>query len=85
MRDIDNLSDNFIKEHYIRIGKNVKKAREEKGLSQLKLSQSIGHKSVAIVSQAELCLDGKHFNVEHLLKISYILDVDISIFFKEDV
>jgi ribosome-binding protein aMBF1 (putative translation factor) len=67
---------------YKTIGKNVAKYRKEKGLSQLDLSLQMGYKSVSVVSGAEIYYDGKHFNLEHLLKISQILDVDISEFLK---
>lgn len=65
------------------IGKNVAKYRKEKGMSQLELSLSLGHKSVSIVASAERFYKNKHFNIEHLLKISDILDVDISKFFEQ--
>ena len=64
-------------ELYQIIGKNVAKTRKEKGLSQLDLSLQMGYKSVSIVSGAEIYYNGKHFNLEHLLKISQILDVNI--------
>ena len=67
---------------YKTIGKNVAKYRKEKGLSQLDLSLQMGYKSVSVVSRAEIYYNGKHFNLEHLLKISQILDVDISEFLK---
>jgi len=60
----------------------VAKYRKEKGLSQLDLSLLLGHKSVSIVASAERFYRKKHFNIEHLLKISYILDVSIDLFFK---
>jgi len=82
LQDINNLPTAFIDDQYIQIGKNVKRIRNEKGISQLKLSTAMGYKSVAIVSHAEICLNGKHFNIEHLLKIAYILDTDICLFFK---
>ena len=69
-------------ELYHIIGKNVAKTRKEKGLSQLDLSLQMGYKSVSIVSGAEIYYNGKHFNLEHLLKISQILEVDISEFLK---
>ncbi len=69
-------------ELYQIIGKNVAKTRKEKGLSQLDLSLQMGYKSVSIVSGAEIYYNGKHFNLEHLLKISQILDVNICDFFK---
>ena len=77
MKDIEQLPENFIDDLHIQIGKNVKKAREEKGLTQLELSQAIGHKSVTIISRAEICYKKQHFNIEHLVKIAYILEIDV--------
>lgn len=42
----------------------------------------MGYKSVSVVSGAEIYYNGKHFNLEHLLKISQILEIDISEFLK---
>lgn len=69
-------------ELYKIIGKNVAKYRKEKNLSQLDLSLKMGYKSVSVVSGSEICYNGKHFNLEQLLKISQILEVDICDFFK---
>lgn len=69
-------------EFYRIIGKNVARIRKEKSLSQLDLSLQMDYKSVSIVSGAEIYYNGKHFNLEHLLKISQILDVNICEFFK---
>jgi transcriptional regulator with XRE-family HTH domain len=83
MKDTDELSANFIQNLYVKIGKNVKYYRESKGLTQLQLSQAIGHKSVTIVSRAEICYKGQHFNIEHLAKIAYVLEVDLCVFFQD--
>ncbi len=64
------------------IGQNVAKYRKEKNLSQLDLSLQMGYKSVSVISGAKIYYKGKHFNLEHLLKISQILGVDISEFLK---
>ena len=61
-----------------KIGMTVKKCREEKGLSQLQLSYSIGLRSVSLVSAAEIFTRGIHFNIEHLYKISKVLEIDMS-------
>lgn len=74
------FSDDEIRLMYKLIGENVKKYREMKGMSQLQLSNAMGYSSVSLVSAAELCNDGKHFNLEHLYKISKILDVHINKF-----
>lgn len=64
------------------VGKNVKKYRGLRGLTQLDLSYEMGNKSVSLVSACEPCSNGKHFNIEHLYKISKILDVPIGNFFE---
>ena len=69
-------------ELYKIIGQNVAKYRKEKGLSQLDLSLAMGYKSASVVSGAEIYYNGKHFNLEHLLKISQILNIEISEFLK---
>lgn len=82
MKDIESLDRDYIQNLYIKIGKNVKRIREEKEISQLALAQAIGHKSVTVISCCEICYKNYHFNIEHLAKIAYILDVDIVDFFK---
>jgi len=76
------VSDEKMNEIYKTIGKNVKRIRKDQGVTQLALALAIGHKAVGTVSMAELCLNGKHFNIEHLYKIADVLDVDVCEFFK---
>jgi len=78
MQEPITFSANEILTMYTALRKNVKKYREEKGLSQLQLSYAMGYKSVSLVSAAELAKDDKHFNLEHLYKISKILDIELS-------
>ena len=75
------LSKDDIQKIYKTIGKNVKRIREEKGISQLQLAMAIGHKSVGVISNCGLCLQNKHFNIEHLVKIADVLDANIKDFF----
>lgn len=72
-----NIEKEEIEYLYRLIGKNVKRIREEKGKSQLDLALSIGHSSAGFVGKAEICIHKKHFNIEHLYKISKVLEVDI--------
>lgn len=67
---------------YKTIGSNVKKIRTEKKISQLKLALQMGHNSVGVVSTCEICLNNKHFNIEHLVKIADVLEVDVCEFFE---
>ena len=83
MKYIDDMSDTYINDFHKIIGLNVKRLRKEKNFSQLDLAHKIGHKSVSIISCAEINHKNNHFNIEHLLKIAYVLDVDICEFFKE--
>jgi transcriptional regulator with XRE-family HTH domain len=76
------ISPEKMKAFYEKIGKNVKRIRKEKGISQLELSLAIGHKAVGTISMAEICLNNKHFNIEHLLKIADVLEVEICEFFE---
>ncbi len=73
--DIDNL--------HRKIGSNVMRVRKERGMTQLDLALSIGLKSVGLISVAEIYHNKKHFNIEHLYKISNILNVEITDFFKD--
>lgn len=76
-----NIDKDEMKEIYRKVGLNVKKIRASKNVSQLALSMAIGHKAVGTVSMAELCTNGKHFNIEHLVKIADVLEVDVCEFF----
>ena len=78
MQEPISFSDKEILSLYKIIGSNVKKYRNEKGLTQLQLSQSMGYKSISLVSAAELASDSKHFNLEHLYKIAKILDINMA-------
>jgi transcriptional regulator with XRE-family HTH domain len=77
LRNIDELPLDAIDKFYMQIGTNVKKYRLKKGCTQLELALALNHKSVGLVSQAELYLKKQHFNLEHLYKIAYILECDV--------
>lgn len=84
MQEPISFSEDELLTMYKIIGKNVKKHREEKKMSQLELSHAMGYKSVSLVSAAELASDGKHFNLEHMYKISKILNIKLSTLVKLD-
>ncbi len=79
---MENIEKEEIEDLYRLIGKNVKRIREEKGKSQLDLALSIGHSSAGFIGKAEICIHNKHFNIEHLYKISKVLEIDICEFLK---
>lgn len=61
---------------------NVKKYREQKGLTQMQLALEIGMSGGAYLGRAELRKNNHHFNIKHLAKISKILNVEIKYFFE---
>ena len=64
------------------ISHNVKAIRNSKGLSQLEVALSIGQKSSGFYANAENYSHDKHFNLNHLLRLSKLLDVPITSFFE---
>lgn len=63
------------------ISDNIKKIRKDKGITQLDLALTIGHKSMSTIGKIEAGLENKHYNVEQLYKIAKVLEVDICEFF----
>ena len=55
----------------------MRKFRESAGISQLDLALEIGIKSVAFYSNCDNLRYGKHFNLEHIYKISKALNINI--------
>ena len=80
--DFSNSSKEEIEFFYKKISKNNKKYRLKKGLSQEKLALDIGVKSIAFYSNCESNRYQKHFNLEHLYKISKSLNINIEDLFK---
>lgn len=78
----DTLQNILLENAHKTIGQNVKKARQKAGLTQSQLSNAIGHKSVSVISCAEIHHKGQHFNIEHLLKIASALNIEVKELFE---
>jgi transcriptional regulator with XRE-family HTH domain len=74
-------TDEEIQQFHQEIASNIKKIRNDKGITQLDLALTIGHKSMSTIGKIEAGLEDKHYNIEHLYKIAKALDVDICKFF----
>ncbi|MCD4668269.1 MAG: helix-turn-helix transcriptional regulator, partial [Sulfurimonas sp.] len=61
---------------------NVKKYREEKGLTQIQLALEIGLTGGAYLGRAEIRKNNHHFNIKHIVKIAKVLDIDVCKFFE---
>lgn len=64
------------------VSANVARIRNEKGISQLKLSNEIGLSGSAYYGRMEIRARNNHFSLTHLIKIATVLEVDICEFFK---
>lgn len=82
---IENLTleytDEELRDFQLRVGQNVKRLRQEKGVSQLELSHIVGFKSTSLIAGAEAGYNNIKFSIDHLYKIAKALDVDIKEFF----
>ncbi|WP_404319472.1 helix-turn-helix domain-containing protein [Malaciobacter canalis] len=81
--DFENFTEEKKENFYKLIGQNVAKIRKKHKLSQMKLSELMGHKSTSLVSGAEIYYKGQHFSLEHLALIAYILNENINEFFRD--
>ena len=79
---IETLNKKTNKIHNI-ISANVIKHRKLKNYSQLQLALDIGLTGNAFIARAERRTSNAHFNIEHIVKISAILHVDIKDFFTQ--
>lgn len=71
------LSDEYIEDIYKRISQNIKSIRQSKNISQQEIALAMGFTTPTFYTNAENLKRGKHFNLEHLIRISKYLDVDI--------
>ena len=76
-KELSDISEKEINEFYKTISENVKEARSAVKMSQLELSLKLGIKSIAFYSNCENLRYNKHFNLEHIYKISKALEVDM--------
>lgn len=76
------LSEKRVKQCYKKIAENIQKARLERGKTQLDIACfALKDVTDSYVSKLENNVNGKHFNLEHLLHIADYLDCDIKDFF----
>ena len=78
---INSFSEDEILKFYENISKRVRELRESHKISQLDMALSIDIKSAAFYYNCENNKYGKHFNLEHLYKISKILNISLNEFF----
>lgn len=84
MEFYSDVSNEEIEEIYRRITTNIKRIRLSKNISQEKIALAMGFTTATFYTNAENLKRGKHFNLEHIIKIAKILDVDIEILFRDE-
>lgn len=80
-KNVEDFTEKDKEAFFKKIGQNVKRLRKKHKISQMALSNLLGHKSTSLVSGAEIYYKKQHFSLEHLCLIAYILDEDIKEFF----
>lgn len=78
------LNDDEIEKVYKRIVSNIKRIRLAKNISQESIALAMGFTTATFYTNAESLKRGKHFNLEHLIKIAHYLDVDIKDLFRNN-
>lgn len=81
-KNFNNATNEEIASFYELVSANIRHYREKSGISQLDLALEIGIKSVAFYSNCENNRYGKHFNLEHIYKLSKALQIPISSLFE---
>lgn len=76
-KELSDISEDEIKSFYKTVSDNVKAKRIALNMSQLDLALKLGIKSVAFYSNCENLRYEKHFNLEHVYKLSKALDMDL--------
>lgn len=83
MKFYSEISEDEIINIYKRVAKNIKDIRKSKKISQEEVALTMGFTTATFYTNAESLKRGKHFNLEHIIKISKILNCDISVLFKD--
>lgn len=76
------FDEDSLKDFYKIVSNNVIRIRKKNKLSQLKLANAIEHNNATFIGKAELLAENKHFNLEHLYKMSIVLNIPICEFFR---
>jgi len=81
MKIYADITNDEIQDTYKQVSNTVKEIRVSKKISQNDISFAMGFTTPTFYTNAENCKQGKHFNLEHIIKIAKYLDTPISAFF----
>ncbi|WP_372745927.1 helix-turn-helix domain-containing protein [Lutibacter sp.] len=77
MNKPESLNNDFIINHRIKIGESIREIREKRGYSQIQLSEimKIDRSTISKIENGKFS-----FSIDYLLKFSWYLDFDFSIY-----
>ena len=70
--------DDEIEEQYRHISNKIKELRISKKITQENMALAMGFTTATFYTNAENNRQGKHFNLEHIIKISKIMKIPLS-------
>jgi len=77
------ITEEDTKDFHDLVSKNVRRIRQEKGLTQLDVSLQLGFNNPSFVTNAESLNSDKKFNLTQLHKLSKVFDINICEFFND--
>ena len=82
MKEFSDVTREEIEREYRVISKNVKKYRLIRNMTQEEIALSMGLTTATFYTNAENSKKNKHFNLEHIIRISKALDINICLLFE---
>jgi len=67
-----------VKAYYDALTEHIKRLRQERNISQLKLANILGHSSTSFVARIELRQNQANYNISHLVTLAKEWDLEIS-------
>ena len=83
MKYYADINDDEIEKIYKRVVTNIRNIRLSKNISQESIALAMGFTTATFYTNAESLKRGKHFNLEHLIRIANYLEIDIKELFNE--
>lgn len=66
-----------VKAYYDTLTEHIKQCRKQRGISQLKLSNILGHNSTSFIARIELRQDKANYNLSHLVVLAKEWELDV--------
>jgi len=82
MKEFADVTQEEIEAEYKNISANIKKYRLMRKMTQEEIALSMGLTTATFYTNAENSKKNKHFNLEHIIRISKALDINICLLFE---